>query len=205
MIYFLLLAALAVALRSAAPGPAGQVIQGVRLGSWPNERAYFSGKRLDCVRENADSPYDEICRIEIAGDELALATRARQAGELMATRGVCSATFRNEEWPCILQAHHNYPAATVAYVKNGLGLHPYDLATVRKRFPIENLPETAFIYGTLALWPLTAAALIAALAALWPRGHTHLLLTGAAFTAWALLALLGTPWGLAFLIPGFWD
>ncbi len=206
-IYFLCFAALAVALRSAAPGPAAQVIQGVRLSSWDGAAgtAYFSGKRLDCVRENTGSPYEETCRIEIAGDELVLAARARQAGEIMAARGVCRATYRGREWPCSLQTHHNYPAATVAYVASGLGLDQDELAVIRRRFPIENLPETAFVYGALALWPLTAAALIAALAVLWPRDRAHPLLTGAAFAAWVLLALLVTPWGLALLIRGFWD
>ncbi len=189
------------------PGRWRKVIQGVRLGLWDGEAgtAYFSGKRLDCVRENAGSPYDEICRIEIAGDELVLAARARQAGEIMAARGVCSATYRNEEWPCSLQTHHNYPAATVAYVEGGPGLDRDNLAAVRRRFPIENLPETAFIYGAMALWPLTAAALVAALAVLWPRGRAHPLLTGAALTAWGLVALLGTLWALGLLIRGFWD
>ncbi len=189
------------------PGRWRKVIQGVRLGLWYGEAgtAYFSGKRLDCVRENAGSPYDEICRIEIAGDELVLAARARQAGEIMAARGVCSATYRNEEWPCSLQTHHNYPAATVAYVEGGPGLDRDNLAAVRRRFPIENLPETAFIYGAMALWPLTAAALVAALAVLWPRGRAHPLLTGAALTAWGLVALLGTLWALGLLIRGFWD
>lgn len=206
-IYFLCFAVLAVALRGAAPGPAAQTVQGVRLGSWDGAAgtAFFSGKRLDCVRENAGSPYDEICRIEIAGAELVLAARARQAGEIVAARGVCSATYRNEAWPCGLQTHHNYPAAAVAYVEGGKGLDPDDLAAIRRRFPIENLPETAFIYGALALWPLTAAALVAPLAVLWPRGRAHPLLTGAAFTAWGLVALLGTLWALGLLIRGFWD
>jgi len=204
-IYFLCFTVLGVLLRGAAPGPAAQTVQGVRLGSWPNEQAYFSGQRLDCVRENAGSPYDEICRIEIAGDELIVAAKARQAGEIMAARGVCSATYRNKAWPCSLQTHHNYPAATVAYVENGPGLDRDNLAAIRRRFPIENLPESAFIYSALALWPLTAAALVAALAVLWPRGRAHPLLTGAAFTAWGLVALLGTLWALGLLIRGFWD
>lgn len=207
VIYFLFFAALAVLLRGAAPGPAAQVVQGARLGAWEGAEGtvYFSGQRLDCVRENAGSPYDETCRIAIAGDELVLAARARQAGEIMAARGVCSARYRNEERPCSLQTHHNCPAATVAYVENGLGLDPNDPAAVRRRFPIENLPESAFIYGAMALWPLTAAALVAALAVLWPRGRAHPLLTGAAFTAWGLVALLGTLWALGLLIRGFWD
>lgn len=206
-IYFLCFAVLAVLLRGAAPGPAAQTVQGVRLGSWEGEAgtAYFSGQRLDCVRQNAGSPYDEVCRIAIAGDELVLAARDRQPGDIMAARGLCSATYRNEEWPCSLQAHHSYPAATVAYIESGLGLHPDDLAAVRRRFPIENLPEAAFIYGALALWPLTAAALVAALAVLWPRGRAHLFLTWAAFTAWGLVALLGTLWALGLLIRSFWD
>ena len=206
-IYFLCFTVLAVLLRGAAPGPAAQTVQGVRLGSWDGAAgtAYFSGKRLDCARDNADSPYGETCRIAIAGDELVLAARARQAGEIMAARGVCSATYRNEEWPCSLQTHHNYPAATVAYVEGGPALDPDDLAAVRRRFPIENLPESAFIYGAMALWPLTTAALVAPLAVLWPRGRAHPLLTGAAFTAWGLVALLGTLCALGLLIRGFWD
>lgn len=206
VIYFLLLAALAVLLRGAAPGPAAQVVQGVRLGAWEGAEGtvYFSGQRLRC-EPAADSDYAEACRAEIAGQALTLAARPRRMGDSLTARGVCVATYGGRAWPCTLQSHHTYPGATVAHLVDPLGLDAGQMSALRRRFPIENLPETTMVHGALILWPLTALALVLALVAVWPYGRVRRAYTGLVFAAWSMIALLGTPWVLAFLTRGFWD
>jgi len=206
VICFLLFATLAVLLRGAAPGPAAQVVQGVRLGAWEDAEGtvYFSGQRLRC-EPAADSDYAEGCRAEIAGQALTLAARPWRMGDSLTTRGVCVATYGGRAWPCTLQSHHTYPGATVAHLADPLGLDAGQMSALRRRFPIENLPETTIVQVALILWPLTALALVLALAAVWPYGRVRRAYTGLVFAAWSMIALLGTAWGLAFLTRGFWD
>lgn len=204
--YFVLLAVVALFVLTAKPGPAGQLTQGVRLGAWQSEpgTVYFSGKRLTCEPAPAGTIYAERCRIDIAGQELVLLVGARQTN-LVTARGVCLAAYAGREYPCTLQSHHNWPAASVAYVSSGLDLGAEQLDAVRRRFPIENLPEQTIVQGALILWPLTALALFGALIAFLPFRRLSRMVTIPAFIVIGLVALLGVPLGLIFLTRGFWD
>ncbi len=211
--YFLLLVVLALFVVAAKPGPPGQITQGVRLGDWQSERGtvYFSGKRLTCEPAPAGTIYTERCRIEIAGEELGLLVGPRPI-DLVTARGACQATYAGREYPCTLQAHHNWPAASVAYVSGGLNLNAEQLDAVRRRFPIENLPEIVFVRGGLVLWPVTALALFGLVLSFllqhMQRLNTMLMrrvVTFLTLTVTGVIALVGVPLALILLTRGFWD
>lgn len=184
VVYFVLLAVLASFVLAAKPGPAGQLTQGVRLGDWQSEpgTVYFSGKRLTCEAAPAGTIYNERCRINIAGQELALLVSDRPL--TYTARGACQATYAGREYPCTLQTHHNWPAASVAYVSGGLDLSAEQLDAVRRRFPNENLPEQNIVQGTHVSCTLTrcsissrpARTLATSCAGTESPGHLHLLL-----------------------------
>ncbi len=211
--YFVLLAVLASFVLAAKPGPANQITQGVRLGDWQSERGtvYFSGKRLTCEPAPAGTIYVERCQIETAGQELNLLVGPRQTN-LVTARGVCQATYAGREYPCTLQAHHNWPGASVAYISSGLDLSAKQLDAVRQRFPIENLPEIVFVRGGLILWPVTALALFGLVLSFLLQ-HMHRLntmlmrrvVTFLTLTVTGVIALAGVPLALILLTRGFWD
>lgn len=213
VVYFVLLAVLASFVLAAKPGPADQIIQGVRLGDWQSERGtvYFSGKRLTCEPAPAGTIYAERCHIAIAGQELVLLVGPRPT-DLVTARGVCLAAYAGQEYPCTLQSHHNWPAASVAYVSSGLDLNAEQLDAVRRRFPIENLPEIVFVRGGLILWPVTALALFGLVLSFLLQ-HMHRLntmlmrrvVTFLTLTVTGVIALVGVPLALILLTRGFWD
>jgi hypothetical protein len=213
LVYFLLLAVMALFVLAAKPGPPGQLTQGVRLGAWQSERGtvYFSGQRLACEPAPAGTIYAERCRIEIAGQELDLLVGPRPS-DLLTARGLCQATYAGREHPCALQSHHNWPAASVAYVSGGLDLSAEQLNAVRRRFPIENLPETTFLRGAMILWPATALALLGLVLSFLLQHMRRLnsmlmrrVVTFLTLTVTGVAALVGVPLALILLTRGFWD
>ena len=207
-VYLVALVAFIVLLRLAAPGPDGQTIQGVFIGQQPNgdpSVAYFSGKRLRCEAAQSASEFTQVCRIDIAGQELMLYGRVRQDGEpLMNARGICRAQYGGREWPCELQGHFNYPAATVAYVGD-LGLNETQLAEVRRRFPIENASEGGLVRALVLLWPVTAVALIVTVLTSWPKARRGKVVDGIAIAVFGVAITLGLPLLLMLAARGFWD
>lgn len=203
-IYLLALATFIVLLRLAAPGPDGQAIQGVRIGAWNGEvgTAYFSGKRLTCAPAATDSSFKEVCRIDIAGQELAIS--AVGGGRLIDARGMCVAAYGGKEWPCELRGHFNYHTANVAYLGD-LGLGEKQLAEVRRRFPIENASEGAILRTLLILWPLTAVALIVTVLTSWPKARRGKVVDGIAIAVFGVAVTLGLPLLLMLAARGFWD
>jgi hypothetical protein len=207
-IYLIAFVAFIALMRLAAPGPTGQTIQGVRIGAWKGDAhtAYFTGKRLRCEPAQPASTYTELCRIDIAGQELMLSGRLRQDGEpQMTARGACAAEYAGQTWACELQSHSNYPAAAVAYITGGLDLDAAQLADVRRRFPIENTPETTIVRTLLALWPVTAVALIVTVLTSWPKARRGKVIDGIAIALFGLAVIVGLPLLLLIAARGFVD
>lgn len=207
-IYLIALVAFIVLMRLAAPGPDGRAIQGVRIGEWgaPQGNAYFSGTRLRCEAAESDSPYTEVCRIDIAGQELTVQGRLRLDGEpQMNALGTCAATYGGKEWPCELQSHFNQPGAAVAYLSDPLGLDAAQLAQLRRRFPLENASEGAVVRALILLWPITAVALIVTVLTSWPKARRGKVIDGIAIAAFGIAVTLGLPLLLLIAARGFWD
>ncbi len=206
LLYVVSLGALAVIVRRASPGPETQEILGVGIGRYGGEGgiAYLSGRRLACEPAGADSPFAERCEVEVAGRPLIILARRNPEGHRLQLGGACEARYEGRSWPCQIRSRHVH-VHWFAYLDEPLGLEEAELAALRRRYPFENITETAIFPGMVGLALLSLIVTVAVTwVLLFPQMQSRAVrLAAAAVTG--MVALFGTL-ALAFYVThGLWD
>lgn len=205
------LAVLALVLRQAAPGPAGQDVLGVGIGRYngPGGIAYLSGRRLACGPPTR-AHYTARCTVEIAGGELELLARRNPPGHPNQLGGACEAVYAGRAWPCRIGGRHVH-VHWFAYLDEPLGLTPAELDAVRRAHPLPNLPQDVFFVALFLVPTLTALGAGAGLTFWLAEGDPGRL--GSAGGGWAAVwGALATPVAFvptfvatALATSGYWD
>lgn len=206
LLYVVGLGTLAVLVLRASPGPETQEILGVGIGRYGEEGGivYLSGRRLECEPAGADSLFAERCEVEIAGSPLTILAQRNPDDHRQQLGGACEARYEGRSWPCEIRSRHVH-VHWFAYLDEPLGLDEAELAALRRRYPFENMAETAFFPGMVGL---AFVSLIVAAAVSWvllsPQMKSRAVrLAAAAVTG--MVALFGTL-ALAFYVTrGLWD
>lgn len=205
-LYLICLAVLGTLLVQASPGPRSQAITGVGLGSYQSETgiAYLSGRRLTCTDLPQPAPFDSRCRVEIAGKPLDILARRNAPTHPNQLGGTCEALYDGQQWPCKVGSRH-VGVHWFAYLDTPLGLNSAQLETIRRHYPIENLPEQSFLRGAVVVVIVsTALAMIGAIVWFWPRSRSRWLVLGAS-AASGVGAFVTSGVLAAIMTNGFWD
>ncbi len=199
-------ALLAIFIYRASPGPDSQEILGVGIGSYDHESGivYLSGRRLNCDRIDGSQTFTSTCTLDISGKTLEIHARRNPVADPMQLGGTCEAFYDGQEWPCNIDSRHVH-VHWFAFISEPLGLNQTQLEALRRRYPIENLPQESFLWGAMVISAATALIVILIAGAwLWPRMRNRI------FT-WAVVAALGgaslvSSFLLVILLTqGFWD
>ena len=199
-------ALLAIFIYRASPGPDSQEILGVGIGSYDHESGivYLSGRRLDCDRIDGSQTFTSTCTLDISGKTLEIRARRNLATDPMQFGGTCEAFYDGQEWPCNIGSRHVH-VNWFAFISEPLGLNQTQLEALRRRYPIENLPQESFLGGAMVISAATALIVILSAGAwLWPRMRNRI------FTLVVVAALGGASLMSSFLLvilltKGFWD
>lgn len=200
------IAMIAIAVFLASPGPGTQEILGVGIGDPYGDKGlvFLSGRRLHCVSLAEGDSFASACTISIAGKPLTIRARRNPPTHPMKFGGECSATYGGEQWPCRIGSRH-VQVHWFAYIDDPLGLDQTQLNALRRRYPVENLPEEAFVRGIVAV-PLVVSVVILLLAGVWLSRRRSV-----GVRIWLAAILVSMFTGVVvliisvFLTNGFWD
>lgn len=202
-LYAMSLALLALNFHQASPGPDGQELHGLAIGQHnvSGGVVYLSGRHLACA-PSARPEHGTRCTVTIAGAPLELLVRRNDPAAANQLGGTCRARYIGREWPCHIGLRHVH-VGWFAFISKPLDLSPAELELLRRRHPLENLPERV-VWSVLVLVPALTAAIVGGATRLWFRDRRRPLVTAASVVsgvgAW-LMALT-----LAFHVTrGFWD
>ncbi len=204
-VYFVALAALAILIHRASPGPISQEILGVGIGNHRSEAeiVYLSGRRLHCTRVKVSQPFASKCTVEVAGQTLEIHARRNAPTDPNQLGGTCEAIYDGKQWPCEIGSRH-VDVPWFAYIAEPLGMSESQLDTLRREYFFENLPETTFFVGMLIVPVATMLVAIAVTVVwLWSKGNRVSVALIAAVLG--LATLVGTFILSVFLTSGFWD
>lgn len=199
------LAMLVFALDRAAPGPGGQEVQGLGIGSVDGVGgiAFVSGKQLTCGPATL-APFTSRCAMELAGHTLEVHALHNSPGHPNQLGGACTAFYAGQEWPCRLGMRH-LGVPWFAYVDLPLGLSPTQLEGIRRTHLLANLPERPFVIGTFAVPMLTAIFLAGGVATWLVTGGYRRTAVGGAVLTTTPAVLVGTFLLALRATRGFWD
>ena len=200
------IAMIAITVFLASPGPGTQEILGVGIGDPYGDkgRVFLSGRRLHCVSLAEGDSLASACTISIAGKPLTIRARRNPPTDPMKFGGECAATYGGEQWPCRIGSRH-VQVHWFAYIDDPLGLDQTQLNALRRRYPVENLPEEAFVRGIVAV-PLVVSVVILLLAGVWLSRRRSV-----GVRIWLAAILVSMFTGVVvliisvFLTNGFWD
>jgi hypothetical protein len=159
--YLSALTVLVLMLHNASPGPTGQDILGVGIGSYDDDRGivYLSGRRLHCRAPTSDVSFTSYCTVAIAGKQLEIRARRNPTSDFMQLGGSCEAHFDGRRWPCEIGSRH-ITTHWFAYIHEPLGLSKPELDLLSRRYFFENLPELPFFIGILVVPSITAVSIM---------------------------------------------
>lgn len=205
-LYIVCLAALGALLAQASPGPQSQPMLGLGIGSHNSDTgiAYVSGRRLACTPLPQPAAFDARCSVDLAGKPLTLLARRNAPPNPNQLGGVCEAIYDGQQWPCRIGSRH-VGVHWFAYLDTPLGLTAAQLDTIRRHYPIENMPEQPFLQGIALVAAVSALlAAVCVTAWFWPRSRHKWAVLGAS-AASGIGACITSGIFAAVVTSSFWD
>ncbi|HEX2035460.1 MAG TPA: hypothetical protein VHS99_14880 [Chloroflexota bacterium] len=203
--YALALLLLAFLLERASPGPAGQDLQGVGIGSYGSDGgiAYISGRQLHC-EPTAHAGYTSRCTVTVAGKALELFARRNPPQHPNQLGGACEARYAGTIWPCRVGSRHVH-VHWFAFIDQPLGLGAVEVDAVRRAHLFQNAPQDTYVAGILVVPVLSALVAAGGLGGWLVAGACGWLKAGAAALLSGVAAFAGTFLLTMWATVGYWD
>lgn len=173
LLFLALSAVLGVLLNLASPGPAGQELLGLVIGSYDSADGVvlIPGRQLDCQPLAETEAYNAACTFSYNGETINLLAARNPPDHPMQLSGTCSASFNGASLGCEIGSPFVH-TSWFAYVPQPDSFSSADMAQLRSRFFLNNQSESFFMGLTIA-WAVATAVIGLWVVWAWIRPLTH--------------------------------